>query len=105
MPSDSSRRPAGSDSDSPFTARLSRLAAAAGAAGADVVVIAPGADLRYFAGHSVASHERLTALIVPVDGQPHLLVPAVERAGWAGTPIEELGVPVTTWSDGADPYA
>jgi hypothetical protein len=31
----------------------------------DAVVIAPGADMRYFVGSSIASHERLTSLIVP----------------------------------------
>ncbi len=87
-----------------FADRLRRLAVQAAVAGADVVVVSPGADLRYLAGHSVSSHERLTALLVPVAGLPQLVVPALERAGWAGSPIESLGIPFTTWNDGADPY-
>ena len=87
-----------------FADRIRQLAARAEAAGADVVIIAPGADLQYFAGHSVSSHERLTALVVPVAGQPLMLVPALERAGWTGSPVERSGVPFTTWTDGMDPY-
>ncbi len=60
--------------------------------------------MRYFLGRSVASHERLTCLVVPADGAPHLLVPALERLGWAGSPVEALGLPITTWADGQDPY-
>ena len=87
-----------------FANRLIRLAKQAGAAGADVGIVSPGADLHYLAGHSVSSHERLTALLVPVAGPPQMVVPALERAGWAGSPIELLGVPFTTWTDGTDPY-
>lgn len=87
-----------------FADRIRQLAAGAAAAGADVVIIAPGADLQYFAGHSVSSHERLTALAVPARGEPQLLVPALERAGWSGSPLERLGVAVSTWTDGTDPY-
>ncbi len=68
------------------------------------MLIAPGADLQYFAGHSVSSHERLTVLLVPTQGTPQVVVPALERAGWSGSPIEELGVPFITWTDGQDPY-
>ena len=85
--------------------RIGQLAARAGAAGVDVVIIAPGADLQYFAGHSVPSHERLTALAVPAAGEPRLLVPALERAGWSGSPVEQLGLAISTWTDGTDPYA
>ena len=84
--------------------RFERLANRAAQAGVDVVIICPGADLRYFAGHSVSSHERLTALVVPATGRPHMVVPALERAGWTGSPIEALDVPFRIWTDGTDPY-
>ena len=61
--------------------------------------------MRYLLGRSVASHERLTCLVVPSDGAPQLLVPALERLGWADSPAEALGLPITTWTDGQDPYA
>ena len=74
-----------------FADRLARLADQAGVSGADVILITPGPDLEYFIGHSVASHERLTCLVVPAGGEPSLLVPTLERPGWAGTPVEDPG--------------
>lgn len=87
-----------------FADRMARISARAAAAGADAVLIAPGADLLYFAGHSVGSHERLTCLSVSAAGHAQLLVPTLERPGWDGSPIEELGVSINTWTDGEDPY-
>ena len=31
-------------------------------------------------------------------------MPTLERPGWAGTPVEDLGLEISTWSDGQDPY-
>src|SRR6478735_8558113 len=84
--------------------RLQRLAAQAAVSGADVILISPGPDLDYFIGHSVASHERLTCLVVPASGASSLLVPTLERLGWAGTPVESMAVEISTWTDGDDPY-
>ncbi|GGL91319.1 M24 family metallopeptidase [Nakamurella endophytica] len=84
--------------------RLARLAEQAALAGADAVLVSPGADLAYLAGHSVGSHERFTVLLVPATGAPHLLVPLLERPGWDGTPVVDLGVTTLTWADGQDPY-
>lgn len=88
-----------------FTARLSRLSSLVNNSGADVALITPGADLSYLIGHSVASHERLTCLIVPADGPAMLLLPTLERAGWSGTSVEAMDLPIHTWTDGVDPYA
>lgn len=85
--------------------RLSALASQAARTGVDAIVITPGADMRYFLGGSVASHERLTALIVPAQGAPRMLVPLLERPGWSGSPAEDLGLAFSTWADGEDPYA
>lgn len=85
--------------------RVARLAAGLHTAGADVALIGTGADMRYFLGHSVASHERFTCLAVLPGGEALLLVPALERAGWNGTAVEQLGWDIPTWLDGQDPYA
>lgn len=85
--------------------RLATLAAVVAISGSEVVVVGSGADLQYLAGRSVASHERLTALAVPADSPPVLLVPALERAGWDGSPVEVAGVRIETWLDGQDPHA
>src|SRR6478752_6549359 len=85
--------------------RIARLGGQAAKAGADAVIVSPGADLRYLLGHSVASHERLTCLVVDPEGTARLLVPQLERPGWDGTPVEDLGLDISTWLDGEDPYA
>ncbi len=88
-----------------LTDRLTRLSDQAVTRGIDVVVVGPGADMRYLVGHAVASHERLTCLVVPADADPVLVVPTLERPGWNGTAAERLGIPIVTWTDGEDPYA
>ncbi len=102
MPTDPNREAAGA---AVLTDRLARLAELAGVSGADAVLISPGPDLAYFVGHSVGSHERLTCLVVPPAGRSTLLVPTLERPGWAGTPVELMDLDIATWTDGQDPYA
>src|SRR6478736_516042 len=96
--------PTDADPVSTLSDRLERLAAQAVVFGADVILISPGPDLDYFIGHSVASHERLTCLVVPASGAAALLVPTLERLGWTGTPVESMAVEISTWTDGDDPY-
>lgn len=87
----------------PYADRLDRLRGQISALGAEVAVITPGPDLSYLLGHSVSSHERLTCLLVPVVGEPMLLVPELERLGWSGSSAEDA-VRIATWLDGQDPY-
>lgn len=87
--------------------RLRRAAVEAAEQGVELLVVTPGTDLRYLLGVRTSSHERLTALVLGADGHaapPALVVPKLEAPGWAGVPLEELGVEVVTWSDGEDPY-
>ncbi|AXB42953.1 M24 family metallopeptidase [Amycolatopsis albispora] len=85
-------------------ARLDRARQAAAAADTDALVIAPGSDLRYLIGQAGGSFERLTALVVPADGTPALVVPKLEAPGYADVPTEALGVELHTWVDGEDAY-
>ncbi|GAA1132448.1 Xaa-Pro peptidase family protein [Kribbella jejuensis] len=82
-------------------ARLERAREVAAGAG---LVIAPGSDLRYLIGQPGGSFERLTALVIPADGAPALVVPKLEAPGYGSLPLDELGVEVVTWVDGVDPY-
>jgi len=88
-----------------LTARLARARNATDVAGLDALLLTPSPDLRYLLGIGGESHERLTCLVVPADGDPALVVPALERPGLDGTPACELGVEIAEWTDGADPYA
>ncbi|GAA4538232.1 Xaa-Pro peptidase family protein [Pseudonocardia xishanensis] len=87
--------------------RLRRAGEVAAAQGDDVLFVTPGTDLRYLIDHSGESHERLTCLVLPAAGHrapPALVVPRLEAPGFAGVPLEELGIEVLTWTDGEDPY-
>jgi Xaa-Pro aminopeptidase len=88
-----------------FTARLARTRDAVRVAGLDALLITPSPDLRYLLGVAGASQERLTCLVLPADGDPVLVVPALERPGLDGTPVLELGLEIAEWTDGQDPYA
>jgi len=88
-----------------FTARLARTRDATRVAGLDALLITPSPDLRYLLGVAGASHERLTCLVLPADGDPVLVVPALERPGLDDTPALELGVEIAEWTDEQDPYA
>jgi Xaa-Pro dipeptidase len=73
----------------------------------ELLLITPGADLRYLVGATGASHERLTCLLVPATGHrapPAIVVPRLEAPGLAGSGLAELGVEVLTWTDDEDPY-
>lgn len=87
-----------------FVARMRRAADAARAEGCDGLLVTPGPDLMYLTGYApVAITERLTLLVVPVDGPPSLLVPKLERPDAedaAGTPALHL----LDWADDSDPY-
>ncbi|MGH3909503.1 MAG: M24 family metallopeptidase [Pseudonocardiaceae bacterium] len=85
--------------------RLTRAQLAARAAGLDALLITPSPDLRYLLGTAGESHERLTCLVLPAEGDPALVVPALERPGLDGTPVPGLGLDIAEWNDGEDPYA
>ena len=88
-----------------FTARLRRAAGAAEAAGLDGLLVTPGPDLLYLTGYApVAITERLTLLVVPVGGDPSLVVPKLERPD-AEEAVGAGVLRLLDWTDGSDPYA
>jgi Xaa-Pro aminopeptidase len=93
----------------PFTAddfarRLRRASLDARDAGLDGILVTPGPDLLYLTGYApVAITERITMLVVPVDAEPAMIVPRLERPdaeAAAGAPF----LRITDWTDGSDPY-
>jgi Xaa-Pro aminopeptidase len=87
--------------------RIRRAGEVAAAQDTDLLLITPGPDLRYLLGVSGESHERLTCLVLPAAGHrapPALVVPRLEAPGFAGIPLDELGIEVVTWRDGEDPH-
>ncbi|MGX1542950.1 M24 family metallopeptidase [Streptomyces adustus] len=85
--------------------RLRAARAATAAAGLDALLISPGADLRYLTGYDALPLERLTCLVLPVAGDPFLLVPALEEPAAQASPAGGLGIEITGWDETDDPYA
>ena len=70
----------------------------------DALLVGPGADLRYLVGHEAPPLERLTLLVVPAEGRPSLVLPALEaplaEAAGVGDHAE-----VVAWGETEDPVA
>jgi Xaa-Pro aminopeptidase len=85
--------------------RLMLAREAAARAGLGALLITPGADLRYLTGYDALPLERLTCLVLPVDGDPVLLVPALEKPAAQASPAGRLGIEICAWNETDDPYA
>ncbi|MCM2578861.1 M24 family metallopeptidase [Streptomyces meridianus] len=85
--------------------RLETARAATADAGLDALLLSPGAGLRYLTGYDAKPLERLTCLVLPVDGDPFLLVPALEKPVAQVSPAGGLGIEITGWNETEDPYA
>lgn len=66
--------------------------------GIDCLFLPSGSDLRWLTGYRGLSLERPTVLVVPLDADPVLVVPALEAPAVPPGPFE-----VRVWQDGEDP--
>jgi Xaa-Pro aminopeptidase len=80
----------------PIAGRLARVRAALRAAGVDALVVGASSDYRYLTGLRPPIPTRLCLLVVPAEGDPAIVAPALEAP--ADSPFEVLA-----WSDGEDP--
>jgi Xaa-Pro aminopeptidase len=87
------------------SARLAEARAQAAKAGADVLLVSPGADLRYLTGYQALPLERLTCLVVPVTGEPFLVVPRLEQPAAQASPAGGLGIEIVGFDETDDAYA
>ncbi|SNS12177.1 Xaa-Pro aminopeptidase [Geodermatophilus pulveris] len=85
--------------------RVSAARDLAAAAGVDLLVTTPGSDLRYLCGYDAHAMERLTALAVPRQGEPFLVVPRLEAPMVRASPAGGLGLEVLAWDETDDPFA
>ncbi|REK18399.1 MAG: aminopeptidase P family protein [Actinobacteria bacterium] len=61
-----------------YASRVARLQVLMSERGIDAVLLTAGSDLPYFSGYTAMPLERITALVVPSEGDPTLFVPALE---------------------------
>src|SRR5688572_26102546 len=69
--------------------------------GLGAILVEPGASLVYFTGIKWWRSERLTAALIPVDGDPIVVTPFFEEPSVR----ESLGIPaeIRTWNEHEDP--
>jgi len=82
--------------------RIARVRERMEVLGVDVLLLSLGADLPWLTGYLAMPLERLTMLVLPVRGDPVLVVPALEAARVA---IAEDVFAVHPWSDTENPVA
>jgi Xaa-Pro dipeptidase len=83
--------------------RIARAQALMRANGIGAVLIEPGSSLVYFTGVRWSRSERLTAAVLPVEGEPLVVTPFFEEPSVR----ESLGVPaeLRVWQEDEDPVA
>ncbi|HEX9765661.1 MAG TPA: Xaa-Pro peptidase family protein [Nitriliruptorales bacterium] len=87
----------------PHADRLARAQRAMQVAGVEVLLLGPGANLRWLSGYHALPLERLTMLIVPADGAAALVAPELERARATASPAVDIAE-LVTWSETDDPF-
>ena len=87
----------------PHLDRIRRATLEAGTHDLDALVVSPSPDLAYLTGYDPMPLERPTMLVLRPGSDPALLVPELERALAAASPIGQH-VELLPWRDGADPY-
>ena len=92
------------DNAAEYSQRLAAAAVSATEHGVDVLFISPGPDLTYLTGYDAIPLERLTCLVLPSEGDPCLVVPTLEEAAAAASPISAMQLPVHSWPETADPF-
>jgi Xaa-Pro aminopeptidase len=81
--------------------RMARVRERMGELGVDGLLLSHGADLPWLTGYRAMPLERLTMLVLPLQGEPVLVVPALEAPRVATAP--DLFV-LEPWSDADDPW-
>ncbi len=88
-------------SESEYRERLSRLRAGMEKTGLEFVLLSSAANIAYLSGVSITPHERLIALFVPGEGDPVLVVPALEAEAARENPA---ALACVVWDDAQGPF-
>lgn len=82
--------------------RLDAVRRAMGEVGVDALLLSHGADLPWLTGYTAMPLERLTVLVLPLVGDPVLVVPELEAPR---VPAGDGSVEVRPWAEAEDPVA
>lgn len=84
-------------------ARIAKVQAMLQQAGVAALLVEPGSTMRYFAGLRWGLSERLTAIIIPAEGEMGIVTPGFEEA----TVRERMSLPaeVRVWQEDESPFA
>lgn len=85
-----------------YAQRLRAAQKAAADKGIDLLLIGTGPDFAYLTGSWVSSHERLTVLVVPQQGNAWIAAPNTDITDIKAAPVGELEL--RGWNDGENPY-
>ncbi|WIM68831.1 Xaa-Pro peptidase family protein [Corynebacterium breve] len=83
-----------------YADRIKRAQALVHERGLSGLIIGTGSEFAYFTGSWMQSHERLTALVIPAEDAPWVVVPLTDAESLAAD-----GVSIRGWRDGDDSYA
>ncbi len=83
-----------------FRSRQARLRAGAKALGLDALFVTPSANLAWSSNLEIGRSERLTALLVPVDGPVVLVTPSFEAENHRRDAVVD---DIVTWNEDEDP--
>lgn len=83
--------------------RLERARRAAAERGVNGLLITPGPDLRYLTGYDARAMERLTCLVLPVNGEAALIVPRLELPAAQAAGVDDLELRLIAWDETDDP--
>ena len=84
------------------TRRIARVRERMGELGVGALLLSHGADLPWLTGYQAMPLERLTVLVLPLEGEPVLVVPGLEAPRVATAPDVFA---IRSWSDTEDPVA
>lgn len=87
-----------------FKNRIARIVESLQTKDQDLLLVTPGADLRYLTGYDALPLERLTCLAVSKSGKSWMIVPTLEEPSARAHGVPALDIELLTWNETQDPY-
>lgn len=83
-----------------YNARMGRLREEIRERGLNGVIVVPGPNLRYYTGGNSLLLERPFFMLIPIEGDPHLVTPTLEAGPYLNSALK---IALHTWSDTEGP--